>query len=217
MGDIRMMGSVRTLAAQLATVIAALPDVDTQVAALNAARKALHDVSPLRHHPVDFVEWTMPDGVRANDYNPNNVAAPEFSLLIQSIRADGYTQPVVTWPAEDTMREVIDGFHRNRVVREVDDVRASCYGYLPIVTARSGQTDTANRMAATIRHNRARGKHQVNLMTDIIIALARKGWDNIKIGKELGMDPDEVLRFKQVSGLAALFAEDQFSEAWEPA
>lgn len=212
-----MIDAVRDIAAQLAAAIAALPDVETKVTALNEARRTLHEVSPLRHHPVDFVEWARPDGVRANDYNPNTVAAPEFALLVQSIQADGYTQPVVTWPAEEDVREVIDGFHRNRVVREVDDVRSSCFGFLPVVTARVEQTGTADRMAATIRHNRARGKHQVNMMTDIIIALSRKGWDDAKIGKELGMDADEVLRFKQVSGLASLFAEDQFSEAWEPA
>jgi ParB-like chromosome segregation protein Spo0J len=198
----------------LAEAIATLPE-DERVEALNEVRKVLHEVSPLKHHPVDLILWLPAESVVSNDYNPNSVAPPEMQLLELSISKDGYTQPVVTWLDGDK-RETVDGFHRGLVGKTSEVVRSSTKGYLPVTTANSNRTDRNDRMAATIRHNRARGKHRVEAMSNIVQELVRRNWSNEKIAKELGMDADEVLRLKQVTGLASLFAEREFSEAWEP-
>jgi ParB-like chromosome segregation protein Spo0J len=190
--------------------------IDERVEAINAIRERLHELSPFSNEPVDFVRWVKSETVRANDYNPNSVAPPEMNLLRLSIAEDGYTQPIVTNLEED-VRIVIDGFHRNRVGKECDDIRQRIRGYLPVVQIRSSQNSRENRMAATIRHNRARGKHQVEAMTAIVLDLKRRNWSSEKIGRELGMDPDEVLRLSQIGGLADAFSDQEFSEAWEPA
>jgi len=150
----------------------------------------------------------------ANDYNPNSVAPPEMELLRLSISEDGYTQPIVTMINEE-QREVIDGFHRNRVGKECQDIQMRVKGYLPVVTINSDRTDKANRMAATVRHNRARGKHSVTAMSDIVVELKRRNWKDEKIAKHLGMDPDEVLRLAQITGLADIFKNNEFGQAWE--
>ena len=128
--------------------------------------------------------------------------------------ADGYTQPIVT-NVEDERCVVIDGFHRNRVGKECFDVRARVHGYLPVVQIRETQADVTDRMASTIRHNRARGKHKVEAMSDIVIELKRRNWDNAKIAKNLGMDEDEILRLCQISGLSDVFSDQEFSRAWD--
>jgi ParB-like chromosome segregation protein Spo0J len=146
--------------------------------------------------------------VHANDYNPNTVAPPEMELREHSIRSDGFTQPIVVWETEDGF-EVVDGFHRYQVGLKMG------LTHLPVVVVNDDRTDREDRIASTIRHNRARGKHQVGAMSDIVQELARRNWTDRRIGKELGMDPDEVLRLKQISGLAELFSDRDFSEAWE--
>ena len=191
-------------------------DEQDRIDAINEIRRALHSHSPLKDHPVDFVEWVKMGVVTANDYNPNTVAPPEMELLRLSIEADGFTQPIVSFP-EGSGVTVVDGFHRNRVGRECDDVMASCLGRLPVTTIRSNRVERNNRIASTIRHNRARGKHGVEEMSKIVVELTRRNWSEEKIAKELGMEPDEVLRLKQVSGLAEMFRDREFSEAWEAA
>lgn len=193
--------------------IAELP-TEEKVAVLNYLRSALHDLSPFKDEPVDFVRWVPADQVHANDYNPNSVAPTEMELLRVSIMADGYTQPIVT-NLEEQGRVVVDGFHRNRVGKECADVRERVHGFLPVVQIKESQAGKDNRMAATIRHNRARGKHRVEAMSDIVVELKRRFWSDEKIGKELGMEPDEVLRLAQITGLETLFADREFSEAWE--
>ena len=197
----------------LAEEVAALPE-DERIAVLNAIRLALHEVSPLRDEPVDCVLWVPGDEVQANDYNPNVVAPPEMRLLEHSIEVDGYTQPIVTFPTNGH-REVVDGFHRNLVGKRSKKVRKRTRGYLPVTTIKAERADRSDRIAATIRHNRARGQHQVANMSEIVVELARRNWSDEKIGRELGMEPDEVLRLKQISGLAEAFADKEFSEAWE--
>lgn len=187
---------------------------DERIDALNKLRASLHANSPFKSEPVDFVEWVKAEDVQANDYNPNSVAPPEMELLRVSIMADGYTQPIVTMPDGDK-RTVVDGFHRNRVGKECADVRERVHGYLPVVRIKESQEDRGSRMAATVRHNRARGEHRVESMSEIVIELKRRFWSDEKISKELGMEPDEVLRLTQVTGLAGLFADQEFSEAWE--
>lgn len=193
--------------------IASMPLKD-QVSAINYVREKLHSVSPFNTEPVDFVKWVPADFVEANDYNPNSVAPPEMKLLELSITQDGYTQPIVAWEKTDRF-EVVDGFHRHRVGKECDSVSARIKGYLPLAVIRDDREDRGDRIASTIRHNRARGKHGVQNMSDIVIELKRRNWPDKKIGKELGMDPDEVLRLSQISGLAEMFSDREFSEAWE--
>lgn len=189
--------------------------LEDRVEALNAIRSELHKISPFSSEPVDYVRWVKADSVGANDYNPNSVAPPEMKLLALSIEEDGYTQPIVAWEVSPDSFEVVDGFHRNRVGKEVPAVKKRVHGYLPVAVANESRTDKGDRIAATIRHNRARGKHRVDAMSDIVVELKRRNWSDEKIGKNLGMDPDEVLRLSQISGLAELFADRDFSEAWE--
>lgn len=199
------------------TVIAGLAklNIDQRVDFINKIKLALHEVSPFNTEPVDCVLWVKNTLVHANDYNPNSVAPPEMALLHRSIQADGYTQPIVSMPDPDGRYEVIDGFHRHRVGKECEDIQSRVHGYLPLVQIRESQTDRNDRMAATIRHNRARGEHRVESMADIVVELKRRFWSDEKIAKELGMEPDEVLRLTQVTGLAGLFADREFSDAWE--
>lgn len=190
-------------------------ELEERVEVLNAMRMALHEASPFRDEPVDLIQWVPAESVFANDYNPNSVAPPEMELLRLSIMADGYTQPIVTMPEEDRFT-VIDGFHRNRVGKECTDVKHRTHGYLPVVRIKPSQEDRGDRIASTIRHNRARGKHKVEAMSEIVIELRRRNWSEEKIGKQLGMDPDEVLRLTQIAGLSEMFADVEFSQAWEP-
>lgn len=189
--------------------------IDEKIEMINECKKALHEVSPFRNEPVDCVIWVNNETVYANDYNPNSVAPPEMELLRLSIAEDGYTQPIVTMPDETGCREVIDGFHRNRVGKECIDIQSRIHGYLPVVTINENREDKGDRMAATIRHNRARGKHKVDAMSEIVVDLKKRNWSDEKIAKQLGMDPDEVLRLCQISGLAEMFSDIEFTEAWE--
>lgn len=185
-----------------------------KVETINAIREALHSYSPFSSEPVDCVRWVRGDLVEANDYNPNAVAPPEMKLLERSVCEDGFTQPIVAWRKDDIF-EVVDGFHRNRVGKESEPVRKRNNGYLPITVINAGRMDRGDRIAATIRHNRARGKHQVERMSDIVIELKRRNWSEDRIGKELGMEPDEVLRLCQINGLVETFADVDFSKAWD--
>lgn len=205
---------IDSLLVQLTQALALLSP-DDAIGALNKIKSALHVVSPMRNEPIDCVLWVPAEQVLSNDYNPNKVAPPEMRLLERSIEADGYTQPVVTWTTENGEREVVDGFHRTRVGKECLIVHQRVLGYLPVTTILDSRTDRSDRIAATIRHNRARGKHQVQAMSEIVVELARRNWTDTKIARELGMDQDEVLRLKQLSGLAEMFANQEFSEAWE--
>ena len=183
--------------------------------AINEIRAKIHALSPFKDEPVDFVRWVKNDKVTHNDYNPNKVAPPEMKLLELSIVNDGYTQPIVSWGnTEKDMIEVIDGFHRHRVGKESKVVNQRVHGYLPVVDIRKEQSGKQDRIASTIRHNRARGKHQVDAMSEIVIELKNRNWRNARIAKELGMDEEEVLRLCQISGLEDLFSDKDFSRSW---
>jgi ParB-like chromosome segregation protein Spo0J len=181
---------------------------------INEIKIALHEISPFKNEPVDCVIWVKNDKVQANDYNPNNVAPPEMELLRTSIMNDGYTQPIVSFPEEDKFT-VIDGFHRTRVGKELKEVKERVKGYLPLTIIRPTQEDRGDRIASTIRHNRARGKHKIDSMSEIVLELKRRNWSDEKIAKNLGMDPDEILRLAQITGLKEMFADKDFSLAWE--
>lgn len=188
-------------------------DLNERVHVINTIREFLHEESPFKNEPVDFVRWVKSDNVIANEYNPNKVAPPEMQLLEISITNDGYTQPIVTFP-HDGKIEVVDGFHRNRVGKESKTVRERIKGYLPIVAIRKEQTSKNDRIASTIRHNRARGKHVVDAMSEIVLELKNRNWKNERIARELGMDEEEILRLCQISGLEDIFKDDDFSKAW---
>jgi len=180
---------------------------------LNNTREIIHNKSPFKNEPVDFVKWIMNDSVVANDYNPNKVAPPEMELLEVSILNDGYTQPIVTFPKEEEV-EVVDGFHRSRVGKESSLVKDRIKGYLPTVIIRKEKSSKKERIASTIRHNRARGKHQINAMSEIVLELKNRNWTNKRIARELGMDEEEILRLCQISGLEDIFKDSDFSESW---
>ena len=188
--------------------------LDEKILAINEVKALLKQISPFNAEPVECVQWVKADKVIANDYNPNSVAPPEMELLHTSIQEDGYTQPIVVWQ-HDGIYEVVDGFHRNRVGKECEDIKERKHGYLPVVVINNDREDKGDRIASTIRHNRARGKHRVEAMSDIVIELKRRNWSDKKIAKELGMDADEVLRLTQITGLAEMFADKDFSQAWE--
>lgn len=203
--------SIQAQADALAAAIAALP-LEDQVAALNYARRALYSVSPFQAEPCDCIQWVRQEDVQANEYNPNHVATPEMRLLYESIRTDGYTMPIVTYDLGGGRREIVDGFHRNRVGREHPDIKRRLHGYLPVSTIDKPQDE---RIGSTIRHNRARGTHGIRPMSDIVLELAQTGWSDEKICKKLGMELDEVIRLKQITGLKDAFMNHEFSRSWE--
>lgn len=185
-----------------------------KVEMLNSIRLELSKHSPFATEPVDCVQWVPNTEVRANDYNPNTVAPPEMKLLELSIQEDGYTQPIVSWAREDAY-EVIDGFHRHRVGKESKAIQKRISGYLPLVVINKDRSELSDRMASTIRHNRARGKHGVDSMSDIVVELKKRNRSEDWIAKHLGMDADEVLRLCQVSGLVEMFSNSEFSKSWD--
>jgi ParB-like chromosome segregation protein Spo0J len=151
--------------------------------------------------------------IQANSYNPNSVAPPEMKLLYQSIKEDGYTMPVVCYYLSDVDRyEIVDGFHRYTIMLKHKDIHTRENGCLPVVVI---DKDESNRMASTIRHNRARGSHSIELMTNIVAELVKTGMGDDWILKQIGMDADELLRLKQISGLAELFKNQEFSNSKE--
>lgn len=188
---------------------------DEKIQTINTLRMMLHEKSPFKSEPIDLVMWVKTDIVHANDYNPNSVAPPEMKLLEHSIDHDGYTQPVVTWKDGENTYEVVDGFHRTKVAKTSEAVKGRLHGYMPIVAIQNKNTDKNDRVASTIRHNRARGKHKVDSMSEIVIELKNRNWTNQRIAKELGMDEDEILRLCQITGLADLFSDEDFSRAWD--
>lgn len=164
--------------------------------------------------PVYSVISVPVEKIRANEYNPNAVAPPEMRLLYDSIKQDGYTMPIVCiYNAKDDMYEIVDGFHRYSIMLQHDDIRDRENGHLPVSVI---DKPIDERMASTIRHNRARGSHDVDLMSSIVNELHKIGRSDAWIAKHLGMDKDEILRLKQITGLAEAFRNNEFSFSWEP-
>ena len=165
--------------------------------------------------PVYRVIAVPLEKVQANTYNPNSVAPPEMELLETSIWEDGYTMPVVCYYLPDVDKyEIVDGYHRYTVLKTSARIREREQGMLPVVVI---DKDESNRMASTIRHNRARGSHSIELMSNIVAELTRAGMSDAWILRHIGMDKDELLRLKQITGLADLFKDKEFSEAWNAA
>lgn len=181
---------------------------------LNKDREKIHkEQSPMKSQPVDLVKWVPIEKVRANDYNPNRVAKTELALLYTSIKHDGYTQPIVT--AYDKDRDeyvIIDGFHRYYVSKKNKDLLEKNYGCVPVTVLDKGAND---RMASTVRHNRARGKHSVSGMANMVFKMLDNGWGDTDICNELGMDAEELLRLKHITGYSKLFENMEYRRAWE--
>lgn len=163
-------------------------------------------------HPIDKVQWVPIEKVQANDYNPNSVAGSEMGLLYTSIKHDGYTQPVVTvYDAEKDIYVIVDGFHRYFTCKSNPDILESTHGCLPIVVLDKSIND---RMASTVRHNRARGKHSIKGMSNMVFEMLDNGWADTDICNHLGMQPDELLRLKHITGFSKLFADQEYNKAW---
>lgn len=162
--------------------------------------------------PVYNVQRVPLEKIQSNAYNPNAVAPPEMKLLYQSIKEDGYTMPIVCYKLEDGTFEIVDGFHRFQIMKKHRDIYDREGGMMPVVVI---DKPLENRMASTIRHNRARGSHDIELMTNIVAELTEAGMSDAWILKNLGMDAEELLRLKQLSGIASLFGNGRFSQAWE--
>ena len=189
-------------------------DCEDKVAFVGELRMFIHKhLSPLKGQPIDHVRWVPIEQVEANDYNPNSVARREMQSLYTSIEHDGYTQPVVT--IYDEVRDkyvIVDGFHRYFTCKTNEDIRERNCGMLPVVVIKK---DINDRMASTVRHNRARGKHSVDGMSNMVFKLLDNGWADEDICNELGMEPEELLKLKHITGFSKLFEDAEYNRAWK--
>ena len=201
---------MQELIVQLIAAVEAAPD---KLQALEEIREQLHAICPVNSQPVDRIRWVPIEQVEPNDYNPNSVAKIELGLLYTSILHDGYTQPVVTiWSEEQQKYIIVDGFHRYFTCLNNQDIRDRNHGMLPIVVLEKPIND---RMASTVRHNRARGKHSIDGMSNMVFQMLENGWSEAEICAELGMEAEEVLRLKHITGFSKLFENAQYKKAWE--
>lgn len=193
-------------------LIQAYSQADDKEGFIEALRAALREVSPQKGQPIDSVRWVPLDKVQANDYNPNSVAENEMRLLHTSISHDGYTQPVVTiYDPELDKYVIVDGFHRYSTMLRNPDIQKSTGGLLPVVVIDKPIND---RMASTVRHNRARGKHAINGMAQLVFSMLDNGWSDAAICHEIGLEIDELLRLKS-TGFGKLFTNVEYKRAWE--
>lgn len=202
----------KTIKQELIDRISQIDDTDI-VDFFNKVEDVYFELHPFRHNPVTRVKYVPVNKVHANSYNPNSVAPSEMRLLHISISEDGYTQPIVTFYDEKTdTYEIVDGFHRYNCGMRFEDIRKKNKGYLPIVVI---DKPLADRMASTVRHNRARGKHAIGGMSNIVFQMLKEGKSDAEICMELGLEIDELLRLKHVTGYAKLFKGVKYTESWE--
>ncbi len=201
---------INELIKKLQVELESIEEVDEKVNMINKINNMLSEVNPLQE-PICNVQYIKRENVHANEYNPNKVATPEMELLYNSIKLDGYTQPIVAYKIADDEYEIVDGFHRNRVGKEHEDITMRLHGYLPLTII---DKPLDERMGSTIRHNRARGSHQIRSMSEIVLDLSKSGWSDEEISDKLGMEMDEVLRLKQITGLKEAFQNHTFSKSW---
>jgi len=195
------------------TIRTQMDELSTQerIEFLEGLKCDLHELSPIQQ-PVDLVMWVPIEEVQANDYNPNSVAGKEMKLLYTSIKHDGYTQPIVTIYDDDIKKYIIvDGFHRYFTAKANKDILDRNCGRLPVVVI---EKDINERMAATVRHNRARGAHSVDGMANMVFSMLEKGWKDADICNHLGMEPEELLRIKHITGFSKLFENAEYKQAW---
>ena len=183
------------------------------IAAIEEIKALLHELSPLKSQPINLVQWVSIEMVEANDYNPNSVATIEMKLLYTSISHDGYTSPIVTiWDESIQKYVIVDGFHRYSTMRQNQDIYDRNMGLIPIVVI---DKEINDRMASTVRHNRARGKHSISGMSSMVFSMLENGWKDSEICNELGMEPEELLRLKHLTGFSKLFENVEYKKAWE--
>jgi len=183
-----------------------------KVGFINEISTFIYNLHPIKQ-PVSNVIWVKIEDVEPNDYNPNSVANKEMSLLYASILHDGYTQPIVTiYDGKKNKYVIVDGFHRYFVAKHKPQIRDRNSGLVPIVVI---EKDINDRMASTVRHNRARGKHSVNGMSNMIFAMMDNGWSDAEICNELGMEAEELLKLKHITGFSKLFENVEYKKAWE--
>ena len=181
--------------------------------AINEIRGYLHTLSPCNEAPVDFVKLIPLEKIEANDYNPNSVARVEMALLLKSILHDGYTQPIVTcYDASRDIYTIVDGFHRYYIMKKNESLRAEYNGLLPITVIKKDPTE---RMASTIRHNRARGRHSVDGMSSLVFRMLEGGMKDEEVCNELGLEAEELLRLKHITGFSKLFKDNEYRRAWK--
>ena len=179
---------------------------------INKERKALHEECPIKQ-PIDYVMWVPIEKVEPNGYNPNSVAPVEMELLYKSIKKDGYTQPIVTiYDKKKDKYVIVDGFHRYYVCKTKKDIFDRNMGMLPIVVI---DKNISERMAATVRHNRARGEHSIDGMSNLVFKMLDEGMSDADVCNELGMEPEELLKLKHLTGFSKLFANTEYKKAWE--
>ncbi|WP_421179167.1 IbrB-like domain-containing protein [Aeromonas enteropelogenes] len=181
------------------------------ISTINDIREIIAKHSPFSSNPIENVQWIHHSELTPNDYNPNKMAPTEKKLLEVSISENGFTQPVVVQKTKEKFI-IVDGYHRHAIVSDIKSHHVQTHGYVPVVILE--QNKRAALIAATVRHNRARGSHQINLMSEIVKELSQLGLSNKDIGVKLGMDSDEVLRLRQITGLCELFSDVEFSTAW---
>ena len=187
-------------------------EADDKIEFLNELRTFISSLSPQKSQPVDRILWAPVDIVQANDYNPNSVASIEMELLYVSISHDGYTQPIVTvYDKELGKYIIVDGFHRYFIAKTKADISKRINGRIPIVVI---DKDITERMASTVRHNRARGEHMVTGMSNLVFQMLDNGMSEAEICQELGMQPEEVLKLKHITGFSKLFENAEYSKAW---
>ena len=186
---------------------------EDKISYIEEVKALLNEMSPLREQPVNAVKWVPIKKVKSNDYNPNRVASIEMKLLHTSIKHDGYTQPVVTiYDKENDKYVIVDGFHRYFVCKSYKDILEKNKGLLPVVVINKNIND---RMASTIRHNRARGKHSVSGMSTVVFKMLKNGWEDANICNELGMEAEELVKLKHITGFSKLFSDIEYRQSWE--
>lgn len=186
---------------------------EDKIGFINDLREFIHNELSDINQPIDMVTWVPIDKIKPNDYNPNAVAKIEMSLLYKSIKHYGYTQPIVTvYDKENDEYVIVDGFHRYFVAKSQEDILKQNKGMLPITIIKK---DINERMAATIRHNRARGEHSVSGMSNMVFKMLDNVWKDEEICNQLGMEPEEILKLKHITGFAKLFENAEYKKAWE--
>jgi hypothetical protein len=188
-------------------------EAEDKIKFVNELNEFIHkEISEIKQ-PIDFVRWIPIEKVSPNDYNPNSVAKIEMGLLYKSIKHDGYTQPIVTiYDKEKDKYVIVDGFHRYFTCKTNKDIYERNKGHLPCVVI---EKDINERMAATVRHNRARGEHSVAGMGNMVFEMLENGWTETEICNHLGMEPEEILKLKHITGFSRLFENVNYQKSWE--
>jgi ParB-like chromosome segregation protein Spo0J len=185
-------------------------DTDQTVALINDLRAFIHELSPMNDEPGDFIRWVKVEKVSPNDYNPNSTAGKEMSLLYISIKEDGVTMPVVTIQDGDGFT-IVDGFHRYFTCKTMEDLKKRMNGYLPITVINKSLEE---RIAATVRHNRARGSHSVQGMSNLVFKMLKEGVSDEQICNKLGLDATELIKLKHITGYSKLYEDAEYGKAW---